>query len=232
MSDAREQAARVIANSDIPADATQEGPVVVETPGDRTRKFTHTSFSRTRTEWQGADRDALMVLKAEADRLIREEFRGFFSIVDRIHRCVRTPLADERTGEIKAYEDGTPVWELDEWGDPAEDWSRLGDQTRDNILHSLAIRLAEWSMRSADDWAQAMYAKVVWEEKFAQGFVALPGNQVSGKPTIDDRTQFGHRYSADERYFAVFKSVVSKKADAIVKSAERLYYLFQKTADR
>lgn len=232
MSDAREQAARVIAESDIPADATQESPVAIQTPEDRTRKFTHTSFSRTRTEWNGADRDALVVLKAEADRLVRAQFRSFFAIVDRIHRCVRTPLVDEPSGEIKTYEDGTPMWELDEWGDPAEDWNRLDDQTRNNILHSLAIRLAEWEALSADDWAEAMYSKVVWEEKFAQGFVALPGHQVSGKPTIDDRTQFGHRYSSDERYFAVFKSVVSKKADAHVKSAARLYYLFDKTSAR
>jgi hypothetical protein len=232
MSDAREQAARVISESDIPADATRENPAEPTTPTERMKRFAHAGLSRMRTEWPGADRDALIVLKAEADRLIREEFRGFFSIIDRFHRCVRTPQADGETGEVKAYDDGTPMWEMDEWGDPAEDWGSLDDRTRDGILHSLAIRLAEWEMHAADDWAEAMYAKVVWEEKFANGFVAMPGHQVSGKPTIEDRTYFGNRYSIDERYFAVFRSVVSRKADAIVKSATRLYYLLEKTTVR
>jgi hypothetical protein len=232
MSDARAQAARVIAESDIPADATRESPAEPTTPTERMTRFARIGLSRMRTEWPGADRDALVVLKAEADRLIREEFRGFFSVIDRFHRCVRTPQADEATGQINAYEDGTPMWELDEWGEPAEDWGMLDDRTRSNILHSLAIRLAEWEMRAADDWAEAMYAKVVWEEKFASGFVAMPGHQVSGRPTIEDRTQFGNRYSADERYFAVFKSAVSRKADAIVKAASRLYYLLEKTTGK
>jgi hypothetical protein len=124
------------------------------------------------------------------------------------------------------------MWELDEWDDPAEDWGRLGDRTRSDLVHSLAIRLAEWEMIAADDWAEAMFAKVVWEEKFANGFVAMPGHQVSGKPTIDDRTQFGNRYSVDERYFAVFKAAASRKADHIVKAANRLYYMLEKSADR
>jgi len=232
MSDARDQVKRVIDESDTPADATQEEPLSIQTPQDRTRKFAHTGLSRMRTEWPRADRDSLVVIKAEADRLVREEFRGFFSIIDRLHRCVRTPLADDETGEIKAYEDGTPMWEQDEWGDPAEDWGRLSDRTRSDLVHSLAIRLAEWEMIAADDWAEAMFAKVVWEEKFANGFVAMPGHQVSGKPTIDDRTQFGNRYSVDERYFAVFKAAASRKADAIVKAANRLYYMLEKSADR
>ena len=232
MSDAREQAARVIANSDTPADATQEDPASADTPTERMTRFARTGLSRTRTEWPGADRDALMILKAEADRIVKEEFRGYFSVLDRLYRCTRHPAVDQQTGVIKTYPDGTPMWEVDEWGDPAEDWSLLDDHTRDNLLHVLAVRLGEWEMHAADNWAEAMYAKVVWEEKFAQGFVAMPGHQVSGKPTIEDRTQFGNRFSTDERYFAVFKSVVSKKSDAILKAANRLYYLLDKTAGR
>jgi hypothetical protein len=231
MSDAREQAERVIRESDIPADATQEDPAEPTTSTERMMKFAQTGLSRMKTEWSQGDRDALVVLKAEADRIVRAEFRGWFSVLDRLHRCVRTPLCDEN-GEIKTYDDKSPMWEVDEWGDPAENWGLLDDQTRSNILHILATRLAEWEMHAADNWAEAMYAKVVWEEKFAQGFVAMPGRQVSGKPTIEDRTQFGNRFSADERYFAVFKSAVSKKSDLLLKSANRLYYLLDKSASR
>jgi hypothetical protein len=232
VSDAREQAAKVIADSDIPADATQEDPASATTPTERMTRFQRMGLSRMRTEWQGADRDAMVVLKAEADKVVGEEFRGYFSVLDRIHKCTRTPACDPDTGIIKAYPDGTPMWEVDEWGDPAEDWSRLDDHTRSNLLYMLATRLGEWEMRSADDWAEAMYAKVVWEEKFAQGFVAMPGHQVSGKPTIEDRTQFGNRHSMDERYFAIFKSAVAKKADVLVRAATRLYYLLEKTSSR
>jgi hypothetical protein len=56
--------------------------------------------------------------------------------------------------------------------------------------------------------------------------------QISGKPTIDDRTQWGHQFSAEERYFAVFRSVLSRKADALVRSMERLRRMLESTAIR
>jgi hypothetical protein len=231
VSDARVQVERVIGESDIPADGTVEETAEVENPGDRTRKFTHTGLSRMKLEWPGADRDAIVVIKDEANKCVKQQFSGAFAVIEQIYKCVRRPLADD-DGVLRVHDDGTPMWEKDEWGQPAEDWGLLDDNTRMRLRHSIVIRLFEWELLAVDQWAEAMYAKVNWEEAFAQGFLAMPGHQAGGKPTIDDRTQFGHRHSNDARYFAVFKSAVSRRADAIVRSMIRLDRVLESTTIR
>jgi hypothetical protein len=233
MSSAQEQIARVTREADQPDAITDEIPMEPDLHEDRTRQFTHTSFSRMRTTWAGDDAERMAEVKAVADDIIRTEFAVAFSIVERLRRHVRTPLlTDEGTGEIRHYPDGTPMWECDELGVPAEDWGQLSDRDRDGLLYTINLWLFEWELVAVDKWAEAMYAKVQWEERFAKGFIALPGMQVSGKPTIDDRTQWGHQFSAEERYFGVFKSALSKKADALVRSMNRLQRMLENAASR
>jgi hypothetical protein len=185
-----------------------------------------------RVSWQGDDSERLTEITAVADDIIRKEFKVAFAVMTRLHKSVRTPLVEEGTGVLRTYPDGTPMWETDELGVPAEDWSQLSDRDREALLFTIVTWLFEWELRAVDEWAQAMYAKVQWEEKFARNFTALPGIQISGKPTIDDRTQWGHRNSAEERYFAVFRSVLSRKADSLVRSMIRLQKLLENTSVR
>jgi hypothetical protein len=229
-----DQAERAIAEveADRGDDPGAEQGLEPDLPPDRTRQFTHTSFSRMRTGWRGDDDTRLAEVKAIADDIIRSEFADAFAVIERIHRYVRTPVVDPSTGEIRAYPDGTPMWEADETGMPSENWGQLGDTERQGILLTIATWLFEWEIRSVDKWAEAMFAKVQWEETFARGFIALPGASITGKPTIDDRTQWGHQFSAEERYFAVFRSVLSRKADALVRSMNRLARLLEGTSSR
>ena len=113
-----------------------------------------------------------------------------------------------------------------------EDWSLLGHTQRSDFLDAITMHLWEWEQTAVDAWAEAMYAKVAWEEKFANGYIKLPGNAISGKPTIDDRTQTGHSFSAQERYFAVYCSALSRKADALVRSMTRIQRLLENTTTR
>jgi len=226
MSDARQQIERVISDSDIPADITAEKPLEPDIPPDRTRQFAHTSFSRMRTGWRGEDREAILRLNALSDQFVRVRFSGAFSIMDRLNRMVRTQAVDS-SGEYVTDPDGSPVWVKDEYGEPEEDWGRLTDRDRRDLLGRLVARLFEWERESVNAWSEAMVSKVQWEEVFSRGFTAMPGAQVSGKPTVDDRTQWGHRTSIEERYFAVFKSALSRRADAIIRSMRSLQYLLE-----
>jgi hypothetical protein len=228
----QKQLERVLAESDEPADVTQERGMEVSLPPDRTRQFTHTSFSRMRTTWAGDDAVRIGEITAVTNEIIQDQFRVAFAIVERIHRHVRTPRLDTDTGELLHYPDNTPMWELDELGAPVENWGLLGDRDRETLLGTINLFLFEWELLAVDRWAEAMYSKVQWEERFAKGFTALPGMQITGKPTIDDRTHWGHLHSADERYFAVFQSVLSRKADAIIRSMIRLQRLLEGTTIR
>jgi hypothetical protein len=232
MTSESEQAERALADADRPEDPAGEEPLAPDIPPDRTRRFTHTSFSRMRTEWRGDDAERLAVVSATAREIIRSEFRMALAVTERIHRYVRTPLINHETGEVQAYPDGTPMWETDELGCPVEDWALLTDDARKGLMLTIATWLGEWELKSAELWAEAMYAKVQWEEAFSRGFIALPGAVISGKPTIDDRTQWGHHSSADERYFAVFRSALSRAAEGEVRSMGRLLRVLEATSAR
>lgn len=229
MSSAEEQARRVLNEMDSPAEVQDEEPGEVVLHADETRQMTHTSLSRMRgTDWKGADREAVLFLLAEARRIVDQELHVADAIVEKMQRYVRTPATDDQ-GEILTYEDGTPKWEKDEWGIETEDWDRLDEKTRRGLLFSITTRVYRWERQGADAWAEAMYAKVRWEESFARGFASLPPESVAGKPTIHDRTQHGHRTSAEDRYFAVFKSAVSKQFDATLRSMRGLERLLMST---
>lgn len=233
MSNAREQVERVLDDMERPEEVTAEKPVEVDPHPDRTREMTHTSFSRMRTDWSADDRERLEVVRAQARDIIRAEFRVAFVVIERLHRRVRTPaVSGDGTGEVLTYPDGTPMWEADEDGIPAEDWSAITSEDRERLMWMITVWLHEWELKAVDAWAEAMFAKVAWEEKFATGFVAMPGSQPVAKPTIDDRRQWGQQFSARERYLAVFKAYLSKAADAEVRSMNRLYRMLEGTAIR
>lgn len=233
MKSAQEKIEEAIADAGRPDDAAAEKPLEVDVPPDRTRQLTHTSFSRMRVNWLGDDSVRLQEILGEAQQAIKDEFKVAFAVIARLQRHVRTPLMDDDVpGTVRTYPDGSPMWVTDSMGLPVEDWGLLDNRTRDSLLFTITTWLFEWELLAVDEWAKAMFAKVQWEEKFAKGFISLPGMQISGKPTIDDRTQWGHQFSAEERYFAVFRSVLSRKADALVRSMERLRRMLESTAIR
>jgi hypothetical protein len=230
MSDLHDQVERVRKESEIPADDVNEDPLEADPAPDRTRQFSHASFSRMRTGWVGDDRDKVLELEALATDMMKKRFAVAFAVIERIRRTVRTQAHDPVTGEFLTYPDGTPRWEKDELGVPVEDWALMPDRERLNLLGTIMTHLFEWELEAANLWADAMYAKGIWEEAFAQGFTAIPPGVVSGKPTVDDRTQWGHKNAAKERYFALFQSSLSRKAEGILRVMRSLQYFLEKTA--
>jgi len=216
-SDVHDQIARVRENSDIPAEDVNEEPLAADIPPDRTRQFASTSFSRMRTGWSGDDAETVMELNALAGELVRNRMQAAFALMERVYRTVRTPETDDG-GVVVAYPDGTPVWKKDGLGMPEEDWDQIDGDERRRLLLAISAHMFEWEIESSRLWADAMYSKGIWEEAFAQGFTAIPPGVVSGRPTVDDRTQWGHKNAAQERYFALFRSSMSRQAEGILKA--------------
>lgn len=232
MSDAQHRIERKLAESGQPLDPTQEEPSAAETSTERIRRFDTTGFSRMRTDWDDADRESMGVILAETDLIIRSEFRVAFAVMARLRKLVRIPAADPESGEVLTGPDDRPLWETDEDDLPVENWGLLRDADRASLLFSIASFLFEWELAAVDKWAEAMFAKVQWEDRFSHSFTALPGVSITGKPTIEDRTQWGQRLSLEERYFAIFKSALSRKADALIRSMIRIQRLLEGTSTR
>lgn len=230
MSDAQDQIERVLKESEVPADdATAEETMVSDPHPDRTHEVTRASFSRMRFGWTGDDARQVAELEALSDRIIQRRFSVAQGIIKRIHHHVRRQALDRESGEYLTYEDGTPRWEKDEFGVPVEDWAILSDRDRLNLIGTILSHMFEWEMAKANMWAEAMYAKGEWEEIFSRGYTALPDHVVSGKPTIEDRTHHSQKNAAKERYFALFESALSRKADGVVRVMTGLQRMLENT---
>lgn len=220
------QIARIREEADrLPAAAAEEG-VQPDLPPDRTRKFTHVNFSRMRTEWGKEDRIKIQEITRIADQAMMTVFPDALALMERIYMRVREPEVQAGTGEILRDMAHRIRWRRDEHGIVTEDWSRLTDADRSTILHELVTRMVEWRQQAATMWGSAMFAKGIWEEEFALGYTTPRGARL----TIDDRTQLGHLASMEERYFAIFQSVLSRRADALVKSLERIEAVLMREA--
>jgi hypothetical protein len=210
------------------AELEREGlndPEIPELP--ESRRFRTTGFARMPLDWKGRptssagedrDSDAMMIerIHSVVRRAIDKQFLDALEVLDELYGIVRTARVED--GEFLVDSSGHPFWETNELGMPLEDYSRLGSKERERFIYQITIRLFDWQSRSVEAWAEAMFAKALWEEEFAAGYeeVANP------KATIEDRTARGRLRSRDARYFAIFKTYYSKQADVLVKSFELL----------
>ena len=181
----------------------------VEKPVNLTR-----AFQRMRTDWNSADREIIRQVQADVDRQIFDAFAEAYEIEYEIYDLVRAPEVDEATGEIKTDADGLTIWATSSSGKWIEDWSKINSTARERLLYEIITKMFNWEQRSADAFGEALFAKAVWEEAFSTGFDTSP----DVKKTVEARTAYGNRVAADHRYLAVYKSLYSKKADAVVRS--------------
>jgi hypothetical protein len=197
-----------------------EKPAEVDLHLDRTRTFSSMSFSRMRTNWTSEDRDVIDVAKAQADREIMMEFGDAYRLLANLYEIVREPeLGPGGIPEKDRY--GFPKWKKDATGMHVEDWSRLTERGKEDFLFGITTRLVLWEQKVAEWWGEAMFAKGIWEDRFASSFRDTAAME-SKRPTVDDRTQHAQYDARDQRYFAIYMSMRSKQAEALVKSLERL----------
>lgn len=183
---------------------------------DRTMETKTPGFSRMRTDWTPHDAPIVAGLKQIADGIIIKTFTDAYEIMEQVFDYVREPETNE-DGVIIYDRFGYKVWARRETGAYIEDFTVLTDAERSDLLFRITARSLDWKQRAADLWGDAMFAKALWEEAMAIGF-----DEPTGKTTDEGRTQKGRLYSREERYHAIFRSLISRKADSVVSSMELL----------
>lgn len=192
-----------------------EPPETEVLPEERARSFRTPGFSRMRTDWRSEDRPIIDRAIAAVDGRILANFEDVYQVMYEVYDLVRTPLTDD-DGVIQTDRWGLTVWRKSASGSYEEDWSRLTLREKERLLFTITTRLFDWSQRAAEAWGEAMFAKSQFEERFALTF----DEPMSG--TVDDRRAHANKEAADERYFAIFATWYSRRADALVKSMETL----------
>lgn len=202
-------------------EVSKESDSSLDTPIEHSRKFRTPGFARMRTDWNGDDGIIKEKAKRVANEFLHKEFGDGFNILNWVYDQVRTPEVDQ-DDEIQLDENGNIIWRKNEYGIYEEDYSRLTYKERDNLLFSIATRLFEWEQKSQDIWHEAMLAKGQWEERFSIGF------EEPRSGTQGDREAAGRKESAEERYFAIFVTAYSRKAEAFVNGMKNLQNILLK----
>lgn len=196
-----------------------EQQMEVEVHDDRTREVSSTSLSRMRLDWSPEDRQAVDDLHEVVERRMLALFGDAYRVINDLYEIVRQPVVDD-DGVIQKDEYGWTVWDRDPLsGGYLENYALLTGSQVKHLLFQITTRLFEWEQTAADLWGDSMFAKAQWEAQIAQGFEA---SKTAGNRTVEDRTQYARRVSREERYFAIFQTLISRKADALVRSLERL----------
>lgn len=196
------------AELDFDAAMTQEVDV------ERERTVGHLGFSRMRTEWRRDERAMMDRVKAAVDTVLIEHFSDTYAVMNDLYDVVREPVVDGE-GVIQIDRHGFTVYARNPvTGAYLEDWSRLGIRQREDFLYRITAALFGWRQRAEDMRGEALFAKAVWVESFARAY----DRPVSG--TIEDRNAVANRESAEDRYFALYLTLLSRKADALASSME------------
>ncbi|QDN94898.1 hypothetical protein FNV58_00795 (plasmid) [Streptomyces sp. RLB1-9] len=208
---AARQATRVV--GELAREADQ--PLSVDIDPDRTRETATAGFSRMRTEWRPGEAAEVAGVMQQAQGIIHRAFPGVYLIMNELWMTVREPVVDEASGEIQTDIFGWPLWKKLPSGAYIEDYSRLTDREKDDFLLRITTGLLEWHQQAANLWGESMLAKGRWEEAMGVGFISP-----TGRVTVEERTQRGRVYAAEDRYHAIFRSAVNRSAEALVRSME------------
>lgn len=180
----------------------------------------NSGFTRMRMDWHGDDAIMLnSVQEAIEDRLVLT-FRDAYEVMNDLFEVVRMPEVDAN-GEPVVDRYGYRKWRRLPNGNWDEDWTRLTLKQRENFLFQITTRLFDWEQRAAAAWTEAMFSKAQWEERFSAGYLEPPATPQSGS-TIEARTSYAKVHAIEERYFAIFLTSYSRRADALVRSMSLL----------
>lgn len=210
---AAKQANRVV--GEIAREADE--PMTVDIDPDRTRETSTTGFSRMRTEWRPGEGAEVAGIIQQAQGIIHRAFPDAYLVMNELWHLVREPVVDETSGAMETDVFGWPVWKKWPSGAYIEDYTRLTAREKDDFLLRITTHLLEWEQKASSLWLESMLAKGRWEESMATGFVTP-----TGRVTVEERTQRGRAYSAEDRYHAIFRAAVSRSAEQLVKSLERI----------
>lgn len=187
-----------------------------ELPEERARHFRFPGFSRMRTDWFGEDGITMRRVQHQVDTIIDATFNDLLAVRHELYELVRIP--EMENGEPKVDHFGWVIWRQTETGNYEEDWSKLTHSQRERFLFQITTRMFEWEEKMDRMWSEAMYAKTQWEEAFSVGWQETD----TPKKTEGDRTANGRLRSQEERYFAIYLTSLSRRAESLVRGMERL----------
>jgi len=189
----------------------------LELPEERERKFQRGAVGRPRMEWLPEQQLYIQEIHRVVDHRLLNTFGDVYRVLNELYHVIRDPVMVD--GKVLRDERGLVQYRTDSSGLPIEDWGRLGTKERERFLYLITTRLVFWEQKIAETWLESMYGKVEYEQTYARGFRDLDPKM---KDTEGIRAAAGKLAAREDQYLAVIQTYYSKKAEALVRSMERL----------
>ena len=176
-------------------------------------------FTRMRFNWSSPEEmQTIRNANTAVELQIVREFHDAYSIMAEIQEIVRTHVLGPEGEPV--FEGTTPQWVRTPTGRIIEDYTKLTRKQQESFLGQITTRLFAWEQSAEKMWMEAMMAKAAFEERFSISYDLLRGTPA--RTTVDDRNQHASMEASDERYYAIYMTSVSRRAQALVRSMERL----------
>jgi hypothetical protein len=188
-----------------------------ELPEERERKFQRGLSGRPKMEWAPEQQLNIKAIHDTVDLRLLNTFGDVYRVLNELYEVIRDPVM--ANGQPLRDAQGRVQYRTDGSGLPIEDWGRLTMKERERFLYLITTRLVFWEQKAAETWLESMYGKVEFEQAYATGFRDL---DPAMKDTEGTRAASGKIAARDDQYLAVIMTYYSKKAEALVRSMERL----------
>lgn len=150
-------------------------------------------------DWSPEERETIETVKSIVKQEVSKDFGQVAHVLHDMLRKVRMQEVDAN-GKPLYDETGAPVWQKWPDGSIKEDWSRIDAADIDAFLMNAAVFSFFVAQSVVDAYGEAVFAKYMSEDKFAEVYDSL----IEG--TIDDKRAAASKKSRLERYFAFYKA--------------------------
>lgn len=200
----QEEAARELAAGNIPT--PDEAPEEVH---PQLALFKKIEFS-----WREEDRNAIKQLRAAAEVVFENLFRGSVDALERFYSSIRV-MDPNRHGRFLKTESGAYV----------EDWSQLSGQDLIQAIFDLQREKVYISQQISSLFLEASFAKQVSTDVYYEAYRKLM------EGTVGDRTAYANSQSKVDRYAAFFRYWIWHSASAFQREIDGTMRVLEKMAE-
>lgn len=202
----------------------EETPATPESDDVRWAAHRALKDTKIRYTWKPEDQAILAALRGTTNALIQRHFADVLGALDDLYLSIRTPKVNEH-GVVLTGPDGRTVWETDERGNPAEDWSLLTGQDVEACLLNMSRVKFELAQRVSDLFTEALFAKHVYNDVWHEQYESM----VHG--TQKDREALANRETKQDRYFGFYRYTIWASADTLLKEVNATMRLLERVRD-
>jgi hypothetical protein len=177
--------------------------------------------SKIEFRWRPDDAAILDQVRAAVDRAFLELYGDAITAIDMLYGELRVPVTNEE-GVVEHDASGRVIWQKDSRNREIENWDQLTGQDLEKCLLDIAYIKLELAPQLNDLLLEAVFAKHVAEDAFADAYEKLVDD------TIPARNAYASRESRVDKYHAFYRYYLYSHAEVFMKELNNFSRLLER----